>query len=82
MTQEVDDLRAQCQQLATQLTGMKQSRSQMLLEHEKMTVSDISATPILCALMVPLIQLTISNLAEEKASILDSNTELADQVLD
>ena len=39
MTQEADDLRAQCQQLATQLTSMKQSHSQMLLEHEKMTVS-------------------------------------------
>ena len=55
MTQEADDLRAQCQQLAAQLTSMKQSHSQMLLEHEKMTVSGISLTPILCAVIVPLI---------------------------
>lgn len=62
MTQEADDLRAQCQQLAAQLTSMKQSHSQMLLEHEKMT-------------------LMVSNLTEEKASVLDSNTELANKIL-
>jgi len=39
MKQETEDLRTQCQQLASQLTSMKQSNSRMLLEHEKMTVS-------------------------------------------
>ena len=48
MTQEADDLRAQCQQLAAQLTSMKQSHSQMLLEHEKMTVSQIIRVSTSC----------------------------------
>jgi len=39
MNQETEDLRTQCQQLASQLTSLKQSNSRMLLEHEKMTVS-------------------------------------------
>ncbi|XP_065917209.1 golgin subfamily A member 1-like isoform X2 [Dysidea avara] len=62
MTQETEDLRTQCQQLASQLTSMKQSNSRMLLEHEKMT-------------------LMVSNIKEEKATILDSNIEVNDKIL-
>ena len=57
---------------------MKQSHSQMLLEHEKMTVSQI---PSSTACLTIVAQLMVGNLTEEKASILDSNTELANKVL-
>jgi len=51
MAQETEDLRTQCQQLATQLTSTKQSNSRMLLEHEKMTVSVFLKISYICSLL-------------------------------